>query len=144
MADTANLAIYQGDDYAAVVTVLDSSGNPFDLAGYTAQAQIRRGPADQNPTVMVEIVTLIVPPNEVNLSIPNATTSKLSGKYFWDMQLTATDGTVTTLLAGAALVTPEITREGAAAYVRPVQKSPPVRAVQGHSRPRPAASAPCL
>ena len=34
MPSKANLAIYQGDDYAAAVTVLNGSDAPPDLTGY--------------------------------------------------------------------------------------------------------------
>ena len=111
MVAQANLAIYEGDDYSALVTVLNADATMPDLTGYEAQAQIRLGAADFNPTVVVEIETAITPPNQIALTIPNAITSQLSGRYQWDLQLTATDGTITTILAGLVTVTPEITRE---------------------------------
>jgi hypothetical protein len=135
MADTANLAIYQGDDYAAVVTVYDANGNPLDLTGYTANAQIRRGPADQNPAVAAEMAVLIVLPNQINLSVSHTVTVKLSGRYQWDLQLVTAAGAVTTMLAGTVEVTPEITREGVALNVRSIQNPPDTRAVQSHRRP---------
>jgi hypothetical protein len=113
MADRATLWIYQGDDYSAVVTVFDSSGQPADLTDYLAQAQIRFGPADTNPVVLAEIDTVIASPL-IYLSIPNSLTGTLAGRYQWDLQLTAPDGAITTILAGAAIVTQEITREAAA------------------------------
>jgi hypothetical protein len=103
----ANLVVYQGDDYAAVVTVSGVS----DLTGYTAQAQIRLGPADTNPQVVVEIETALVLPSTINLVIPNAITGQLSGMYAWDLQVTDPNGIISTLLAGNVTVTPEVTRE---------------------------------
>ena len=111
MPSKANLAIYQGDDYAAVVTVLNGSDAPPDLAGYQAQAQIRNGAADSNPDILVEINTSIQAPNLVNLWIPNSDTVGLSGPYAWDLQLIAPDGIISTILAGNVTVTPEVTRE---------------------------------
>jgi hypothetical protein len=102
----ANLAIYQGDDYAAVVTV---DGLP-DLTGFTAQAQIRLGPADNNPIVVVEIDTALALPNQINLVIPESITRQLSGIYMWDLQITDPVGITSTLLAGNVIVTQEITR----------------------------------
>ena len=48
-----------GDDYAAVVTVLYVDGLPADLTGYTAQSQIRNGPADKT-VVLAEVVATVV------------------------------------------------------------------------------------
>jgi hypothetical protein len=111
MVSKANLAIYQGDDFAAVVTVYNGTATPPDLTGYTVQSQIRLGPADTNPDVVVEIATALHPPNTINLSIPRNITVQLSGSYAWDLQLTAADGTVSTVIAGLVTVTPEVTRE---------------------------------
>lgn len=110
MPSQANLAIYQGDDYAAVVTVSNGSTAPPDLTGYTAESQIRVGPAMYNPTVVVQIDTEVAPPNTINLSIPNGITLQLSGQYVWDLQLTDPTGIKTTILAGNVLVTPDVTR----------------------------------
>jgi hypothetical protein len=115
MPSAANLAIYQGDDYAAVVTVSGGSTQP-DISQYTAQAQIRLGPADSNAQVVVEIATQISSP-QITLSIPRDITAQLSGKYAWDLQLIAPDGTVQTILAGNVWVTPEITRELSSATI---------------------------
>jgi hypothetical protein len=111
MPGTANLAIYQGDDYAAVVTVSDGSGTPPNLTGYTAQAQVRLGPADTNPTVVVEIATSLLLPDQIQLTIPRSITAQLSGNYSWDLQLIKPDTTIETILAGKVQVTLEVTRE---------------------------------
>jgi hypothetical protein len=109
MPGTANLAIYQGDDYAAVVTVMQGSG-PADLTGYTAQAEMRTGAADCAP-VAWEINAQVNPPNFINLLIPASATALMSGSYCWDLQITDPTGLVTTILAGGVTVTREITRE---------------------------------
>jgi hypothetical protein len=112
MPSPGNLNIYQGDDYAATVTVFYINGLPADLTGYTAQSQIRNGPADQDPIVLAEIVATVVPPNQVTLVIPGSVTTGLSGgSYAWDLQLTSPSGAITTIMAGSAISTSEITRE---------------------------------
>jgi hypothetical protein len=112
MPSTANLAIYQGDDFAAVVTVTNGTPTPPDLTGCLPQAQIRLGPADSNPTVVVEIAAALNPPNLINLTIPHSVTKMLEGQYAWDLQLTDPTGLIATILAGTVIVTAEITREG--------------------------------
>jgi hypothetical protein len=111
MLSKANLEIYQGDDYQGTVTVTNGSTPPDQvLAGYTAQAQIRNGPADKNSAVVIQIQTAVTSPN-VLLTIPKAQTVTLQkSPYAWDLQLTAPDGTITTILAGQVIVTPEVTR----------------------------------
>lgn len=109
MPSKDNLQIYQGDDYNAVVTI-SGSGTPPNLTGYIAQAQIRVGPADTNPQVVVEITTAVILPNFVSLSIPAAVTVGLSGLYVWDLQLVSSAGMITTVLAGGVVVTAEVTR----------------------------------
>ena len=111
MPSPANLAIYQGDDYLCIVTVSDGTANGPDLTGYSAQAQMRLGPADANPDVAWEIETEVELPNTINLTIPRGVTALMSGSYFWDLQLTAPDSTVATILAGSVNVTQEVTRE---------------------------------
>jgi hypothetical protein len=80
MADKADLYVYQGDDYRGTVTVTDTVGTPPAqiIAGYTAQAQIRCGRADDNPQVVVEITTAVSSP-DIALSIPRAQTVGLKG-----------------------------------------------------------------
>lgn len=109
MPNRADLQIYQGDDYTALVTV--ANGLPPDqvIAGYTAQAQIRENVADEADVIVVEIATAVASPN-ITLTIPAAETSSLCGEYVWDLQITAPGGPTTTILAGAVRVTQEVTR----------------------------------
>jgi len=110
MWSKANLMIYQGDDYGAIVTVADGVTPPAEIiAGYTAQAQIRSGPADTNPIVLVDIQTTVASPY-VYLTIPSTDTAGLKTSAYWDLQLTDPTGQITTVLAGIASVTPEVTR----------------------------------
>ena len=103
-----NLLVYQGDDYAAIVTVTDSTGAPADLTGYTARAQIRRAMADQSE-VVYEMGAQITG-DEIALSIPHAVTETLSGRYRWDLELVSAGDAVSTLLGGSVVVTPEVSR----------------------------------
>lgn len=129
MAKTATLNIYQGDDYAAVVTVLDSNGQPADLTGYTAQAQIRHDVADVAPTVVIEIPTTITLPNQITLAVAHVFTTPLSGPYKWDLQITDASNIITTLLYGPVQVILEVTREGALQSDAKISEQPSVRTV---------------
>jgi hypothetical protein len=109
MASKANLAIYQGDDYAAVVTVTNTAPPDQVLAGYTARAQIREDVADASDEVVVEINTTVQSP-QITLFIPASETTNLCGEYVWDLQIQDASGFVTTIVAGSVNVTQEITR----------------------------------
>jgi hypothetical protein len=109
MISKLQLTIYQGDDYTATVTVLNADGTPADLDGYTPTAQIRRNVADKDPIVVAD-VELTVTGNVIALALSRDVTETLSGRYVWDLQLTAADGTVTTIGAGGVQVTQEVTR----------------------------------
>lgn len=106
----ADLDIYQGDDYAAVVQVFNADGSIPDLTGVEMKSQIREKVADDEPAVLVEIACALMLPNVILLGIPHADTTKLGGVYVWDLQLTLTDGAIVTILAGAARARQEVTR----------------------------------
>lgn len=105
-----DLSVYQGDDYAARVIVTNPDGTDADLTGYVAKAQIRRDVADIAVDVEAEFVCTIDPPNVIAISLANTDTAALSGSLRWDLQLTSSAGMVTTIVAGAVAVTPEVTR----------------------------------
>lgn len=114
MPDKADLQIYQGDDFSAVVTVHNADGTPATITGYTAQAQIRCDVADNAPTVIAELQTSVASP-DVNLFLSHTVTALLAGgKYVWDLQVASPTGEVSTVLAGKAIVTQEVTREAVA------------------------------
>jgi hypothetical protein len=105
------LLIYQGDDYAAVVTVQTLDGTPADLTGYTAEAQIRRDVADRQPVVTATMnVNIELTTSSIFLTLTHTQTLALMGTYVWDRQITDTNGVVTTILAGPVTVTQEVTR----------------------------------
>ena len=110
-SSSGSMNIYQGDDYAATVTVFQGDGTtPADLTGYTARAQIRRQVADQEPTVIADLTAAIAGGNIVSLSLNRNITATLAGRYVWDLELIAAAGTVTTIIGGPVAVTQEVTR----------------------------------
>ena len=118
MPSRANLELYQGDDYSALVTVYEADGTtPVNLTGYTPRAQIRRDVADRAAEVLAEITIAIADAagGMLTLALDHDVTVTLSGKLLWDLQLTDSLGGITTILAGAVNVTSEVTREEALA-----------------------------
>lgn len=107
-----NLQVFQGDDFAAIVLVTNADGTPANITGYTALAQIRRAVADVDPVVVATFTATVASPN-VNLSLSNAQTRPLTGRYVWDLQLTSPAGVITTVVAGRVVVTAEVSRVAA-------------------------------
>jgi|SRR5215472_4163949 len=108
--NSASINIYQGDDYAAIVSLTaDGTSDPADLTGYTATAQIRADYADNAPVVVTTFDIQILG-SDVYLSLTHDVTATLKGNYRWDLQMIAPDGTYTTPIYGKVTVLQEVTR----------------------------------
>jgi hypothetical protein len=115
MATNCDLAIYQGDDWVAMVTVLNCDGTTADLTGYTAESQIRTGIADQTWQVAAQLLCVVQPPNLISISLTSAQTTLLEQPvYCWDLQIVSPSGIVITILAGAVNMQFEVTRDSTA------------------------------
>lgn len=104
-----DIAMYQGDDWGAYVEVNDEAGNPVDLTGYTARAQIRSAVADRAKVVAATLNSAVVG-SVIELSLYRNITSKLAGSYVWDLELLDTNDMVTTICRGRVWVEQEVTR----------------------------------
>lgn len=100
-----DLTMYQGDDYAHVVTFVAADGDPYPLPGVVT-AHIRRRHADTAPAA---ILVVDVTGNEVVLHLAREVTATLSGGYVWDLEHEL-DGVVVTFLHGTVNVAREVTR----------------------------------
>lgn len=103
-----DLNIYQGDDLVLDVTVMDNAvpPAPFDLTGYTAEAQLRAATdsvssVDMTATVLANVVT-------VTLAAADSATLPLKG--VWDVQVTSATGVITTLAGGKFTLYGDVTR----------------------------------
>lgn len=121
-AQTLNLFIDQGASYHHEVVWQDDLGNPKDLTGYTARAQMRSAITDAG--TLLDMTTengqLVLGGDTgvVTFELDDATTAaidwpagratQLIGVY--QLELIAGDGFVTRLLKGTVTVDPEITR----------------------------------
>lgn len=108
--DQTNLKMYQGDDFAADVEVLNADGDPADLTGYTAQSQLRFSATDANIPPAASFTTSING-NIITLVMSHDITQDL-GKpgYVWDLQVIDATGWITTLLYGQVTMVRNVTR----------------------------------
>jgi hypothetical protein len=108
MAIKANIVIDQGTDFSAVVDVVDTSGNAYDLQGYTVAAQMRKNYTSSAATTFVGSHNGIG--GAITLSLTNTVTAALEpGRYLYDVEITSA-GVVTRVVEGIATVTPGMTR----------------------------------
>ena len=108
---SGDLYIYQGADFAAIVTVENEDGTPADIAGWTARSQIRRNVADLDPEIAAELTCLVEAPNFVKLSLLKDATLELCGRYVWDLDLYSPTGASWPVMSGKVLGTQEVTRD---------------------------------
>lgn len=109
MAQISNLYIDQGCDYSVTVDVTDATGEPMDLTGYTAEAQIRR--TYSSLTTTATFTTSVATNGTVTISLTNTQTTAIeSGRYVYDLNITDTNDNTTRVIEGQVIITPGVTR----------------------------------
>src|SRR6187402_844357 len=89
-----NLVLYEGDDFTFMVTVKNSTGQPVDLTGATARAQIRANIAA--PAVLGTFTpTIDAAAGIIWLHLTDAVSSTLPTNSVWDVEIDR-NGDVTT------------------------------------------------
>ena len=103
-----NLDVDQGATFYYSVNLLDTGGLPFNLTGYTGNAQLRTSFTSSNFTTMNVAVTAAT--GLVELTMNATTTAALSSnRYLYDVELNSS-GTVTRIMEGTVTVKPNVTR----------------------------------
>lgn len=110
MPATRNIDIYRGDDLVHTINIVDADGNPVDLSGRTYASQLRRYPDTEQIAATFSVDDAQANVGLLILSIDGDVTATLEpGPYRYDLEQTQ-GGTRTTLLAGEAVVTADVTR----------------------------------
>lgn len=108
MAIKANLIIDQGTDYSTSITLTDDAENVVSLAGYTANAQMRKTYSSSNSVTFSTAITEAQ--GVITLSLTDTQTANITpGRYVYDVILT-TGSTTTRIVEGIVTVTPRVTR----------------------------------
>jgi hypothetical protein len=103
-----NLVLYGGDDFAMQVEVFDANGDPADLTGAVAAAQIRATP--EAPNVAGEFTPLVQEAaGIVVLDLAGEVSAGLPRVSVYDAEVVA-GGRTTTLIAGTITMTAQVTR----------------------------------
>lgn len=110
MPATRNIDIYRGDDLTHSVTIVDADGDPVDLSGRTYASQLRRYPDTEQIAATFNVDATQANVGLLLLTLAGTVTATLEpGPYRYDLEQTQ-GGTRTTLLAGEAIVTADVTR----------------------------------
>lgn len=111
-----DLEIPQGTSFPLLLTVRDSLLASTDITGYTFVSQIR---ASYESSAIIASFVFTVQNQTTNTGQVkmDLASSALSGlvltgmvSYVYDVEMTAPNGTVSRLLQGRAIITPEVTR----------------------------------
>lgn len=113
MPATRDIDIYRGDDFAHTVTITNTAGSAIDVSGRTYTSQLRRYPDSSSVAATFTVAMGSASSGVVVFSLADTVTSALEpGPYSYDIQQD-NGGTLTTLLAGKATVTADVTRASA-------------------------------
>ena len=111
MASILNQIIDQGSTWSKQITVYETDGTTIqNLTGYTVASQLRKNytstayttinATNNSPTSGIIIMSLTA----------TQTAALKSGRYVYDLQITAADGTVTRVIEGVITLRPEVTK----------------------------------
>lgn len=114
-ATTQDLTIEQGATFDDTWTWTDSNGDPVNLTGYTARAQVRSQVTSSSTVVSVTSgngLTLGGVAGTIRMQLSAATTAALTAPFsgVWDLEVESSGGVVTRLFSGTVTVTAEVTR----------------------------------
>ena len=104
-----NLYIDQGQTFEYTISLKDASGDPMNLTGYTANAQIRKWYTDTTTTAFTIAVNAVAGTIALSLSA-NATAVFEAGRYLYDAVVTDSTGKKTRVKEGMAIINPGVTR----------------------------------
>lgn len=110
MATVNNLYIDQGTSFSATVQIIGNDDLPFNLNGYTSNAQIRRNYATNTVSATFTTAVFEAANGTLTLSLTAGQTGNLKyGRYVYDVEI-ASGSTVLRPVEGIVTVYPQVTR----------------------------------
>ena len=111
MASILNQNIDQGSTYSKSITVYENDGTTIqNLTGYTAASQLRKNYTSTASTTILATIQSPATGGVIVISLTAVQTAALkSGRYVYDLQITAADSTVTRVIEGVITIRPEVT-----------------------------------
>ena len=107
-----NQEIDQGSTFSKQITVYETDGSTIqNLTGYTAASQIRKNYTSTAYTTILATIQTPATNGVIVMSLTAVQTAALkSGRYVYDLQITAADETVTRIIEGVITLRPEVTK----------------------------------
>tara|TARA_B000000460_G_scaffold237687_1_gene200695 strand:- start:263 stop:598 length:336 start_codon:yes stop_codon:yes gene_type:complete len=107
-----NQEIDQGSTFSKQITVYETDGTTIqNLTGYSAASQIRKNYTSTAYTTILATIQTPATNGIIVMSLTAAQTAALkSGRYVYDLQITAADTTVIRVIEGIITIKPEVTR----------------------------------
>ena len=107
-----NQEIDQGSTFSKQITVYETDGTTIqNLTGYTAASQIRKNYTSTAYTTILATIQTPATNGVIVMSLTAVQTAALkSGRYVYDLQITAADTTVTRVIEGIITIKPEVTK----------------------------------
>jgi hypothetical protein len=111
MAIYSNLSVDQGSTFSVEIDVTDADGDALNLAGYTAEGQIRKTYSSSTSTSFQSSISNVTGGTvKIELSA-TATNGMKAGRYVYDVEITkTTTSEVTRIVEGQIEVRPGVTR----------------------------------
>ena len=112
MASILNQIIDQGTTFSKSITVYQTDGTTIqDLTAYTPSSQLRKNYTSTNYTTINATKSTPHTSGVIVMSLTAVQTAALkSGRYVYDLQIAAADGTVTRVIEGVITLRPEVTK----------------------------------
>ena len=112
MAAIANLLIDQGATFTSTITVFNDDDSLFDTTGHTGASQIRKSYSSSSASATFTVAFADDrTTGEITISLtPTQTAALEEGRYVYDVEITASDSTVTRPIQGTVTVRPNVTR----------------------------------
>mgnify|MGYP001348399007 CR=1 FL=1 len=106
----SNLLIYQGSDFIIDFTVENDNGTPFSLVGYTVACLIKKHYTSSTSQTVTAAILSPATAGQIQLSLTNGQTAAMkSGRYVYDVVITAASGTKSRVLEGSVSVLEGVT-----------------------------------
>lgn len=110
MATIGNLYVDAGSTYSNIITVTASNGAPLDLTGYTVASQLRKS-YQSSVSYNFNASVYQAADGKIRLQLtPIQSEAIPAGRWLYDVEITAPNGTKTRVVEGIATVTPQITQ----------------------------------
>jgi hypothetical protein len=105
-----DIYLEQGVTYTNQITLDDSTGEPYNLTGFTVKSQAKKSYYSTNPTITFDAIIYDANNGVIQLSANSAVTANVApGKLVYDIIIMGSNN-VTRVLEGQIFVSPAVTK----------------------------------